>query len=189
MAHGGVILATAHALAGSPAWQDFLGVTSYALSADEGEFYEITDPRAKSEDLPDMAHYVHQQALDVEFAADVEPIAVDWRSPCVRTRENHYGHFHGPACRRAGTAIGVRNVGRGKLILIRPQVFSAYLRASYFAHRLTVRNLLDSSVPTQRRMLRTNAPSIVDLSVGGERRANHSAGPALLRGPAASQFV
>ena len=27
VAHGGVILATAHALAGSPTWQDFLGVT------------------------------------------------------------------------------------------------------------------------------------------------------------------
>ena len=98
-----------------------------------------------------MAHYVHQQALDVEFAEDVEPIAVDWRSPCTRTRENYYGHFHGPACRTAGTAIGIRTVGRGKLILVRPQVFSAYLKTSYFAHRLTVRNLLDSSVPTQRR--------------------------------------
>ena len=166
VARGGVILAAAHALAGSPAWQKFLGVTSFALSADDGEFYEISDHRVKSEDLPDMAHYVHQPASDVEFAADVKPVAIDWRSPCVRTREHHYGHFHGPACRTAGTAIGIRDVGRGKLILVRPPMFSAYLKTSYFAHRLTVRNLLDSSAPELQRVLRTNAPSTVDLSVG-----------------------
>ena len=163
---GGVILAAAQALAGSPAWQDFLGVTSYSPSADDGEFYEITDNRVKSDDLPDMAHYVHQQALDVEFAADVESVAADWRSPCVRTREHHYGHFHGPACRTAGTAIGIRKVGRGKV--------DPGSSASVF--RLSQDELLcaspDGEKPARRlgarttAVLRTNAPSTVDLSVG-----------------------
>ncbi|HOS42217.1 MAG TPA: hypothetical protein PK794_00855 [Armatimonadota bacterium] len=168
---GGTLVASAHGLAPTDdaaraAWQAMLGVTACAPSADQGEFIEATDARARSEDLPAFPHYLHVPAVDVAFTPAVEPLAVSWRSACVRARAHHYGHFHGPADHVAGPAVGVTRVGAGAAILIAPQLFAAYLHTGYFAHRALLRNLLASFQPADARALRTNAPGIVELSLG-----------------------
>ncbi len=168
---GGTLVASAHGLAPTDdaaraAWQALLGVAACAPSADQGEFIEVTDPRAHSADLPAFPHYLHVPAMDAAFAPEVEALAVSWRSACVRARAHHYGHFHGPADHIAGPAVGVRQVGKGTAILIAPQLFAAYLHTGYFAHRALLRNLLESFQPNGARALRTNAPSIVEIALG-----------------------
>ncbi len=147
-------------------WQELIGVTASSATADDGEFYRVSDERLMDAEIPEMAHYTHLPSMDVEFAADVEPLASAWRSPCVRSREHHYGHFHGPATRPAGTAIGVRCVGRGHIVVIRSQLLAAYLQTGYHVHRTVIRRLIDTFMPADRRTLTTNAPSVVDIAVG-----------------------
>jgi hypothetical protein len=148
------------------AWCSLVGVKDFALSPHEGEFYEVTDPRALSEEVPRMPHRVHARAVDARFADAVVPLATTWRSPTARSRDRFYGHFHGPATDEAGMAIGLRRIGKGGAVLIRPQVLAAYLRTGYFVHRAVIRNVLDACLPPERRVLCTNAPSIVELSFG-----------------------
>lgn len=168
---GGVALVTGYGLgldgqSGVDAWHRLIGVTTATLSGHDGEFYEATARKAQSAELPAMPNYVHCRAIDAEFATDAKALAAAWRSPCVRTRDQHYGHFHGPALTPAGTAVAVRKLGDGCFILIRPQLTAAYLKTGYAAHRALVRNLLAACLPVARRVLRTNAPSLVEFSVG-----------------------
>ncbi len=148
------------------AWQHLLGVTGFARSEHAGEFYLLTDLRAASDDLPAMHHYLHVPALDATFRGDVEVLATSWRSATVRSRAHHYGHFHGPADHEAGPALGVAAIGAGRALLIGPQLFTAYLHTSYYAHRLLFRNLLEHFHPAELRVLRTDAPSVVELALG-----------------------
>ncbi|MHB9133488.1 MAG: alpha-amylase family protein [Armatimonadota bacterium] len=171
IAKGGWLVVSAHGL--NPvddnvrtAWQALVGVEACTLSSHTGAFYEVTDPRFRSTDLPEMAHYVHVPALDVTLAAEMAPIATEWRSPNVRSRETFYGHFHGPASEEVGSSIGVKAIGSGGVVVIGPQLFTAYLRTGYFAHRLLARNILDQVIPAGHRALRTNAPSVVELALG-----------------------
>jgi hypothetical protein len=165
---GGTLVASAHGLtpvdpAARAAWQAMLGIASCAPSADQGEFIEVTAPSLAA-DLPPMPHYLHVPAMDAAFAPAVEALGVSWRSACVRSRETHYGHFHGPHDHQAGTALGVTRVGAGTAVLLAPQLFAAYLHTGYFALRVLVRNLLDTYLPT--RALRTNAPGLVEIALG-----------------------
>jgi hypothetical protein len=171
MERGGTLVASAHGLsptddAARAAWQALLGITACAPSADQGEFIEVTDTRAQSDDLPAFPHYLHVPAVDAAFAPEVDTLAVSWRSACVRSRAHHYGHFHGPADHIAGPAIGTKRIGNGAAILIAPQLFAAYLHTGYFAHRALLRNLLTAFQPAGARTLRTNAPAIVELALG-----------------------
>jgi len=147
-------------------WCALIGVRSFGFSDHEGEFYEATDPRVAGDPIPDMPHRVHLRAVDAEFADDVEPLARGWRSPNARSREKFYGHYFGPASAETTAAVAVRPVGKGGVILIRPQLLAAYLRTGYFVHRALVAKLLDAFLPEQRRVLRTNAPSLVELAFG-----------------------
>lgn len=147
------------------AWNELTGVTSFRLSDHEGEFYQLDDPRLMTH-IPPMAHRVHARAIDAEFAPDITALATVYRSPVASSREHHYGHFHGPADSAAGPAIGLRRIGQGGCLLIRPQIFTAYLQTGYWVHRQLIRNLLDAFLPTERRRLATNAPSIVEVALG-----------------------
>ncbi len=161
---GGFGLCPANDAAGR-AWRKLTGVTSFSRSEHEGEFYQLDDPQLKPH-IPPMAHRVHARAIDAEFASDIISLATVYRSPTARSRAHYYGHFHGPAVSAAGTAIGLRRIGQGGCLLIRPQIFTAYLQTGYFVHRQLILNLLDAFLPTQRRHLATNAPTIVEIALG-----------------------
>jgi hypothetical protein len=148
---------------GCAAWQELTGAAGFSLGEYDGEFYELSDPSLAGE-LPKMPHYVHLQAVDVDLPADAEVLADAWRPPFPRDRSHHYGHFQGPATDRVGPAIAVRKIGAGHLVLIRPQVFAAYLQTGYWVHREMIGNLLETRQPA--RVLRTNAPSTVELTLG-----------------------
>jgi Hypothetical glycosyl hydrolase 6 len=147
-------------------WSKLFGISEFGVSEHQGEFYEVTDNRLLSEVFPKMPHYVHRQALDVHFDDTVAPLAARWRSPCVRSRDSHYGHFHGPAAEEAGVAIAHKACGKGHAIAIGPQVLAAYLHTGYFAHRLLLDAILGVFLSPERRVLKTNAPSIVEFSIG-----------------------
>ncbi|HEY3379392.1 MAG TPA: family 10 glycosylhydrolase [Armatimonadota bacterium] len=148
------------------AWQDLLGVADYSPSLHLGEYYEVSNAKAQTDDLPAMPHYVHEPAYDIAFDAEVEPVAQGWRSPIIRSREAFYGHFHGPATEQAGPSIGITRHGNGGAVIIAPQVFPAYLHTGNHAHRKLLRNLLDCVLPDTARVLRTNAPTVVELACG-----------------------
>jgi len=169
--NGGWVVVGTHALWPGDAvvrdvWTKLIGVRSFGFSDHEGEFYEVTDKRIGGENIPEMAHRIHMRAIDAEFEDVVETLAVAWRSPNANSREKHYGHYFGPPSTRAGTALGCRRVGQGGFILVRGQILAAYLQTGYFVHREVIRNILDTFVPAEKRVLRTNAPSLVEFSFG-----------------------
>ncbi len=169
--NGGLLIAGTFGLncadpEGKRIWSELTGVESCELSENQGMFYEPVDAELKKL-IPDMPNYVHCQGVKAEFADNgAETLAEAWYSPNVRCREAHYGHFHGPAAKKAGPAITFRKVGKGAVAVIRPQIFAAYLLTGYHAHRETVDYLVKRGYPESERFLSTNAPSIVDIAWG-----------------------
>lgn len=170
---GGWVIVGAHALwprdpEARGAWAEITGIRSFSFSDHEGEFIELTDPMLVSPDIPAMPHRVHERAVDAVWTDDLAAPAVTWRSPNARTETQFYGHYHGPPVTAAGPAIGLRRVGAGGFVLIRPQLFASYLNTGYCVHRAIVRNLLNALLPVQRRVLRSNAPSLVEFAFGAK---------------------
>jgi hypothetical protein len=143
-------------------WHNACGITKFNVSSDDGEFYFSCIPGTE---VPAMDHYIHRGAYDVEFTKDVIIAATKKRSPFVRTRETHYGHFHGPALNAGGAGAGFkRTANNGGFLIVGMELLSAYYTNNYYVHRQFFSELLNCFAAP--RLISTNAPSIVDISLG-----------------------
>jgi hypothetical protein len=145
-------------------WRSFLGVKSAELLPDPGVYYQVTDESFKA-DMPEMPVYTHTRSYKLEFEPDVETAADLMLAPRVRSRESFYGHFHGPADKGAGPAAGVRKIGKGVAVIIGPSLFYSYMMTGHPHHFTFVRNILSRFFPESKRMLKTNAPGVVELAL------------------------
>ncbi len=144
-------------------WNEFIGVTSAKISEHPGSFYRTLDP-AIGAGLPDMANYVHAPGVEIESAEGSEVLARVINSPCVRSREHFYGHFHGADMVEAGPAITSVTRGAGKVIVLSQAIFAAYLNTGYHAHRTLLSNILSAAIPDT--LIKTDAPTIMEITAG-----------------------
>lgn len=153
----GAVIATAPFAA---RWLEFLGLKSAAPSAHPGSFYSASKRIGKG--LPEMAHYVHAPGLHLEPVRGAKVLATARTSHFPRSRENFYGHFHGPDTLDAGPAVLAAQEMR--VIVLAQPLPAAYLKTGYHAHRTLLRNLLRDLLP--KRIVVTDAPGQLEITIG-----------------------
>lgn len=148
-------------------WNKFIGLKSAAASAYPGAFYKVTG-ETLADGVPEMAHYVHSPSVELNVSDDAVELAQAAYSPCVRSREAFYGHFHGPDTVDGGAAISSVKRGDGRVVVLGQSVMPAYLNTGYFAHRKLMHNLFDNILSAK--TITTDAPSIMEITVGEKDR-------------------
>jgi len=131
---------------------------------DPGVYYQVKSASIKK-DLPDMPLYTHTRSYLAEFEDDVESLADIVMAPFIRSREHFYGHFHGVPDKKAGIAVALRKRGEGTVIVITPSLFYSYMKSGNPHHINLVRNILNTYFPEDKRMLKTNAPGLVEITL------------------------
>ncbi|MCX6983203.1 MAG: alpha-L-fucosidase [Lentisphaerae bacterium] len=145
-------------------WQKFLGVKSMELLPDPGIYYQVKSKLLRK-DIPDMPIYTHTRSYKVEFESDVEAVADLVLAPCIRSKEKFYGHFHGASDKKAGTAIGIRKIGKGIAVIVAPSLFYSYMMTGNPHHFTLVRNIMQAFFSEDKRKLKSNAPGVVELAL------------------------
>ncbi|OGV50840.1 MAG: hypothetical protein A2017_01155 [Lentisphaerae bacterium GWF2_44_16] len=166
---GGLVIASyeglrAKGVEATSKWQKFLGIKSLSALDEPGTYYQVKS-KALKKDMPDMPLYTHVKSLRMETEDDLECLAGQMLAPCVRSREKFYGHFHGAPDKKCGSAISMRKTGKGNVIIIAPALFLSYMQTGNPHHFTLIRNILNSFYPEEKRMLRTNAPGIVEIAL------------------------
>lgn len=142
----------------------FLGIKSLSMLSDPGVYYHVKASAIKK-NIPDMPLYTHTRSYLAEFERDVESLADLVAAPFVRSREHFYGHFHGAPDKKCGTAIGLRKAGKGTVIIITPSLFYSYMKSGNPHHINLVRNILEAYFPNEKRILKTDAPGLVEIAL------------------------
>jgi hypothetical protein len=144
-------------------WRQFIGVESAKMSEHPGSFYRLIDPDLAA-GVPDMANYAHAPSVEIRAAAEAIEHARAIHSPCVRSREHFYGHFHGPDMVETGPAIISVARGAGRVVVLAQALFAAYLNTGYHAHRTLLHNIFNLAMPE--RLVTTDAPTIMEITAG-----------------------
>ena len=61
--------------------------------------------------------------------------------------------------------MALRKRGKGTVIVITPSLFYSYMKSGNPHHITLIRNILDAYFPQGKRILKTNAPGIVEISL------------------------
>jgi hypothetical protein len=167
--NGGTLIACHEGLnAASPeateSLHNFLGIKSLKMLPDPGVYYHVKAASIKK-NIPDMPLYTHTRSCLAEFEDDVESLADIVLAPFIRSREHFYGHFHGAPDKKRGVAIGLRKRGKGAVIAIAPSLFYSYMKSGNPHHINLIRNIFDAYFPEEKRMLKTNAPGLVEITL------------------------
>lgn len=141
-----------------------LGIKKLELLEDQGVYYHMKN-KALSKNIPDMPIYTHTPSFKMELEKDVKEIAELILSPCIRSREAFYGHFHGAPDKYAGPAIGLKKIGKGYAVSIAPSLFYSYMHTGHVHHMTLIRNILEKYFPKEKRKAKTTAPGIVELTL------------------------
>jgi hypothetical protein len=144
--------------------QEFLSISSLELLEDPGCFYQVKASELNS-DIPDMPIYTHTRTYRMELDTEMTTLSDLLLSPVVRSREAFYGHFHGIPDKHAGSAVAVKKVGKGHVLVISPSLFFSYMQTGHVHHLNLVRNILERYYPRERRRLKSDAPGIVELAL------------------------
>lgn len=146
-------------------WRELLGIEATSMSEHPGSFYRALDERI-NDGLGDMAHYAHGASMIIEPAVECQTLADTWYSPCIRSRDCFYGHFHGPATEKGPAAVTARKHGKGHVVLVSHDLFNIFPKTGYVRHRMLLDNIVGAFVDPARRVLRTNAPGVVEVTAG-----------------------
>ena len=151
-------------------WQEFLGIKSLKKLPDSGVYYHVKSKTIKK-DIPDMPLYTHTGSYLMELEDRIDILAEQILAPCVRSRETFYGHFHGAPDKNCGAAIALKKTGKGHVVLIAPMLFFSYMQTGNPHHINLIRNILQNWFPEDKRVLKTDAPGVVEFSLS-EKNGN-----------------
>jgi len=164
VADGGTLLVDPRAVVATAPfagrWQTILGIQDATRGEHPGTYYSTSGRMAKG--LPGMAHYVHSAALELKPMCSSKVLAGMKTPPFARSREQFYGHFHGPDMLDAGAAVISSQDGR--VVTLAQPLFASYLQTGYHAHRTLLRNVFEKLLP--QRLIRTDAPGQLEITLG-----------------------